>query len=93
MMNFSKIKRAIGIHLSKTRLGVLIITNSYVHKNYEWYRQLIFESEHSLEEIREFIKKSDRHDERPYWLIMRSKYTDMHCTDKELSELVSYLDN
>lgn len=93
-ITLSKMACRIGKHLAKTRLGVFIIAHSYVHENYEWYRQLIFESEYSLEEIRVHIKKKDAYEtQRADWLFARSKYTEMHCTDKELEELTTYFND
>lgn len=93
MLNLSKIRYSLGHWLSKTRLGVFIITYSYVHKNYEWYRQLIFESDYTLDEIRELMKKGDKNDNRAKWLIIRSRYAGMHCTYNELKELLTYLED
>ena len=88
----SNIACRIGKYLAKTQFGVFIIAHSYVHENYEWYRELIFNSGYSLEEIQECIRQKDHTGWRSDWLFSRSKYTGQHCTDAELEELITYLD-
>lgn len=85
-----KISTKIGRKLSKTSFGVYIIAHSYVHERYEWYRTLILDSEYTHEEIRRLIRKDDQQT-RASWLFARSDYARMHCTEKELKELTSYL--
>ena len=88
----SNIACRIGKYLAKTHLGVFIIAHSYLHENYEWYRELIFDSGYTLEEIREAIREKDHTGMRSDWLFSRSRCTGQRCTDAELEELITYLD-
>ncbi len=89
-MKISEIRTRIGKKLANTNLGVLIIVNSYIFRSYNWYRSLIYESNYSLEEIRNLMKADDRI-HRWDWLLSCSKATHAHCNHTELSEMLGYL--
>lgn len=86
----SKIRNKIGSKLARTRFGVFIIANSYIHDSYEWYRSLIYHSDYTLEEIREVIKSDDRK-YRWNWLLARARATHIHCNHAELCEMLEYI--
>lgn len=90
MLKISELRARIGRKLANTNLGVLIIANSYIFKSYNWYRALIYESDHSLEEIRDLMKADDRI-HRWDWLIARARATHIHCNHAELCEMLGYI--
>lgn len=89
-MTIAELRERIGRKLAQTNFGVFIIAHSYITECYDWYRSLIFESNDSLEEIREQIKADDRK-HRWDWLLARAKATHTHCTHEELCEMFNYL--
>ncbi len=89
-VTIAELRERIGKKLAQTNFGVYITAHSYINECYEWYRSLIYESNYTLEEIREQIKDDDRK-HRWDWLLARARATHTHCTHEELWEMFDYL--